>query len=147
MADQAKTGWVNPVKQEHVVGAAVGIVATAFFSFAYPGWFMSRSAAGEQREAEVAKVHAKYCLASYLSSGVTAEQAADVRRKPTGEQSAIFVKTGHALDEDIGRACGKMLDQLSTDKQIEEGIKEATAAAAARNAKMTAAKDGGTKPN
>ena len=147
MAEQAKRGWVNPIKQEHVVGFGVGIVAMAIFSFGYPGWFMSRSAAEEQRKAEVSSVRAEYCLASYLASGVTAAEAAKVRAKATGEQAKTFVETGHAPDEATGMACGKKLDQLSTEAQLDAAIKKATAAAVAREAKMNAGTESSTKQN
>lgn len=147
MAEQAKKTWENPIAKEHVVGAGIGIVATAIFCFGYPGWFMSRSAAEDHRKAEIDKVRAEYCLASYLSSGVTAAEATEVKRKGTGEQAEIFVKTGHAPNEDAGRACGRALDQLTTQAQLDDAIKKAVTAAAARDAKIAAGKEGDTKNN
>lgn len=147
MAEQAKKGWENPIAKEHMVGLGIGIVATAIFSFGYPGWFMSRSAAEEQRKAESDKVHAEYCLASYLSSGVTPAEAAAVRTKGTAEQAEILVKKGHAPNLDSGGACGRALDRLTTDSQVQDAIKNAMAAAAARNARIAAAKDSDTKKN
>lgn len=143
MADQAKSGWNNPIRKEHVVGFGVGIVATAIFSFGYPGWFMSRSAAEEQRMAEVNAVHAAYCLDSYLASGVTVAQAKDLRTKATGAQADVFVKAGHAADEEIGRVCGRELDKLSTDALIEAAIKKAMTT----SAKVEVGSDKETKQN
>ena len=147
MAEQAKKGWENPITKAHVVGVGIGIVATAIFSFGYPGWFMSRSVAEEQRKVEGDKVHAEYCLASYLSSGVTAEEAAAVRTKGTTEQAEIFLSKGHAPNIDSGRACGKALDRLTTSAQVEDAIKQAMATAAARTARIAAAKENDTKKN
>ena len=146
MAQQAKKGW-NPVAKEHVVGLGVGIVATAIFCFGYPGSFMSRSAAEEQRKTEGDKVRADYCLTSYLGSGVTAADAAKIRSKGTAEQADLFVNSGHAPNADAGRACGKALDQLTGETQLDAAIKTAVAATAARNAKIAAAKEGETKKN
>ncbi len=147
MAEQAKKGWENPIAKQHVVGLGIGIVATFIFCFGYPGWFMSRSAAEEQRKAEGDEVRAGYCLASYLSSGVTAADAAKVRSKGTAEQAEIFVSTGHAPDLDAGRACGKALDRLTGETQVDAAIKKAVAAAAAVTARIAAAKQGDTKKN
>ncbi|TXL82167.1 hypothetical protein FHP25_00235 [Vineibacter terrae] len=147
MAAQATNGWQNPVRKQHMVGLGLGILATAFFCFGYPGWFMSRSAATEQRKTEGDKIRAEYCLASYLSSGVTAAEAGRLRSKGTGEQAEIFVNTGHAPDVDSGRACGRGLDQLTTDAQVDAAIKTALAAAAARDARIAAARESDTKKN
>ncbi|TXL78821.1 hypothetical protein FHP25_07445 [Vineibacter terrae] len=147
MVEQSKKAWENPITKAHVIGAGVGIVATAIFCFGYPGWFMSRSAAEGYRTAAVDNVHAEYCLASYLSSGVTAAEATEIRRKGTSEQAEILVKTGHAPNEEAGRACGRALDKLSTDAQLDEAIKKAVAAAAAQDAKIAAGKEGDTKSN
>lgn len=147
MAEQAKKAWENPIAKEHVIGLGIGIVVAAVFCFGYPGWFMSRSVADEQRKAEGDKVRAEYCLASYLSSGVTPVEAAKIRSKGTGEQAEMFVNAGHAPDVDSGRACGKGLDQLTTDAQMDGAIKKAMAAAAARDARMTALKTGDTRKN
>lgn len=148
MVEKARKGWENPIAKQHVVGFGVGVVAMAIFCFGYPGWFMSRSAAEEQRVAQADQIRASYCLASYLGSGVTAEEAGKLRSKGTGEQADILVKTGHAPDVDAGRACGKQLDQLNTDAEIGEAIKKATMAAAARNAKIAAGDEAsGVKQN
>lgn len=141
MAEQAKQSWKNPITKAHVVGIGIGIVATAIFSFGYPGWYMSRSVAEAQRKVEGDRVHAEYCLASYLSSGVTAEQAATVRTKGTTEQAEIFLSKGHAPDMDSGRACGRALDRLTSSGQVEDAIKLAMAAAAERTARIAAARE------
>ena len=146
MAQQTRKGW-NPIAKEHVVGLGAGILATAIFCFGYPGGFMSRSAAEEQRKVEGDKVRADYCLTSYLGSGVTAEDAAKVRSKGTGQQAEIFVNSGHAPNLDAGRACGKALDRLTGQAQLEAAIKTAVAATTARNARLTAAKETETKSN
>ncbi|TWS96326.1 hypothetical protein [Reyranella sp. CPCC 100927] len=147
MAGQAKKVWENPIAKEHMVGLGIGIIATAIFCFGYPGWFMSRSAAADHRKADGDKIRAEYCLASYLSSGVSAADAAKVRSKGGGEQAEIFVNAGHAPDVDAGRACGRALDQLSTEAQIDGAIKSAMAAAEARTARIAAAKESGSKKN
>lgn len=147
MAGQAKKVWENPIAKEHMVGLGIGIVATAIFCFGYPGWFMSRSAAADHRKVDGDKIRAEYCLASYLSSGVTAADAAKVRSKSGGEQAEIFVNAGHAPDVDAGRACGRALDQLTTEVQIDDAIKVAMATAAARTARIAAAKESATKKN
>ncbi len=147
MAEQAKNGRRNPVEKQHIMGVCVGILATAIFCFGYPGWFMSRSAATEQRKTEGDKVRAEYCLASYLGSGVTAAEAGKLRSKGTGEQAEILVNTGHAPDMDSGRACGRGLDQLTTDAQVDAAIKTAVAAATARSARIAAAKESDIKKN
>jgi hypothetical protein len=146
MAEGTKKG-LNPVAMEHVVGLGVGIVATAIFCFGYPGWFMARSVAEDQRKTEGDKIRAEYCLTSYLGSGVTTEEAAKVRSKSTGEQADIFVNAGHAPNVEAGRACGKALDQLTAEAQLGAAIKTAVAATAARNAKIAAAKESETRKN
>lgn len=143
MADQSKSGW-NPVRKEHVIGFGAGVVAMAIFSFGYPGWFMSRSAAEEQRVAEVSAVHAQYCLDSYLSSGVTTAQARELRSKATSEQAEKLVAAGHAVNEEIGRACGRQLDKLTTEAEMDAAIKKASAEAAARESKLAGGTDTGT---
>jgi hypothetical protein len=146
MAEQARKGW-NPVAKEHVVGIAVGVVATAIFCFIYPGGFMSRSVAEESRRSEGDKVRADYCLNSYLGSGVTAADAAKVRSKGTNEQADVFVNAGHAPTVDAGKACGKALDQLTGEAQLEAAIKTAVAATTARNARLAAARESEAKKN
>lgn len=147
MADQIKQGWKNPIAKEHVVGLGVGIVATAIFCFGYPGSFMSRSAAEEQRLAAGDTVRAEYCLSSYLASGVTAADAGKLRSKGTTDQAENFVRLGHAPNLDAGKACGRALDRLSSSDQIEAAIKTAMAASAARDARIAAAKADDLKKN
>lgn len=147
MAQQTRKAWENPIQKQHVVGAAIGVVATAIFCFGYPGWFMSRSSAEQLRTAEADKVRADYCLASYLASGVTPAEAAKVRTKGTREQSDILVNAGHAPDTDAGSACGRALDKLSTEAQIDAAIKVATAAATARAERLAGAKQPATTKN
>ena len=146
MAQQTGRGW-NPIAKEHMVGLGVGIVATAIFCFGYPGSFMSRSAAEEQRRTEGDKVRADYCLTSYLGSGVTTEDAAKLRSKGTGEQADVLVNAGHAPNVEAGKACGKALDQLSGEAQLAAAIKTAVEATTARNAKLAAAKETEAKKN
>lgn len=118
-------------KHAGITGLVVGVTAFSLLFFVWPGNYRSKSGAEESEKTAVAAVHTKYCLNSYLGSGVSVADATALRGKSTVDQATALVAGRHVLDEEGGKACGQALDQLRDEATLAAAIKKATSAKAA----------------